>query len=266
MSAGYAPSITMVRFQSAKPPPKAREGAWCLSGPFSTRQMSSIGVGSAQRQAGANPRSRRCSCQSCGRFLESTTSRVGVSSMGCWPTMTLHPTVKPVALVADAIKDCSRRGDIVLDPFGGSGTTLIAAQKSGRRARLIEYDPDYCDVILRRYEATTGDRALLAENRQTFEDIGEQRIGRPNDTNNDRGEQNHELLGRDDGYESRSHVLAERARTGMTGPKPAPRPDDVIAEWEISEVRSRVRCCKSRRTLKTRFVVSGSSLNATSGN
>jgi DNA methylase len=66
-------------------------------------------------------------------------------------------------------------GDIVLDPFDGSGTTLIAAQKSGRRARLIEYDPAYCDVILRRYEAMTGDRALLAESGQTFEDIGEQR-------------------------------------------------------------------------------------------
>jgi DNA methylase len=117
--------------------------------------------------------------------------------------LTLHPTVKPVALVADAIKDCSRRGDIVLDPFGGSGTTLIAAQKSGRRARLIEYDPAYCDVILRRYEASTGDRALLAENRQTFEDIGEQRIGSPDDTNSDHGEQNHEWLGSRDGYESR---------------------------------------------------------------
>jgi hypothetical protein len=57
--------------------------------------------------------------------------------------------VKPVDLVSDAIKDCSRRNGIVLDPFGGSGTTLIAAQKSGRRARLIEYDPLYCDVIIR---------------------------------------------------------------------------------------------------------------------
>jgi DNA modification methylase len=108
--------------------------------------------------------------------------------------LALHPTVKPAALTADAIKDCSRRGDIVLDPFGGSGTTLIAAQKSGRRARLIEYDPAYCDVILRRYEATTGDRALLAESGQTFEDIGEQRIGSPGDTNSDRGDQNPELL------------------------------------------------------------------------
>jgi DNA modification methylase len=87
----------------------------------------------------------------------------------------LHPTVKPVALVADAIKDCSRRGDLVLDPFGGSGTTLIAAQKSGRRARLIEYDPGYCDVIVKRYEAATGDQALLSGTGQAFEDVAEQR-------------------------------------------------------------------------------------------
>jgi DNA methylase len=109
--------------------------------------------------------------------------------------MALHPTVKPAALVADAIKDCSRRGDIVLDPFGGSGTTLIASQKSGRRARLIEYDPAYCDVIVRRFEATTGDRALLAKNRQSFEDVAEQRIGSPDNTKSNRFDQNPELLG-----------------------------------------------------------------------
>ena len=140
-----------------------------------------------------------------GRYRTNVWDYPGVNSFRAGRTeeLTLHPTVKPVALVADAIKDCSRRGDIVLDPFGGSGTTLIAAQKSGRRARLIEYDPAYCDVILRRYEASTGDRALLAENRQTFEDIGEQRIGSPDDTNSDHGEQNHEWLGSRDGYESR---------------------------------------------------------------
>jgi DNA modification methylase len=73
--------------------------------------------------------------------------------------------------MADAIKDCSRRGAIVLDPFGGSGTTLIAAQKSGRLARLIEYDPAYCDVILHRFEAVTGASAVLARTGQSFEDV-----------------------------------------------------------------------------------------------
>jgi DNA modification methylase len=66
-----------------------------------------------------------------------------------------HPTVKPVALVADAIQDCSRRGDLILDPFGGSGTTLIAAEKSKRRAALIELDPLYADVTIRRWQTYT---------------------------------------------------------------------------------------------------------------
>ena len=74
----------------------------------------------------------------------------------------MHPTVKPVALVADAIRDCSRRGEVVLDPFAGSGSTLIAADKTGRCARLIEFDPAYCDRIVRRYERVTGKQAVLA--------------------------------------------------------------------------------------------------------
>ncbi len=91
----------------------------------------------------------------------------------------MHPTVKPVALVADAIKDCSRRGEIVLDPFGGSGTTLIAAQKTGRRARLIEFDPAYCDQIVRRFEQVTGKQAVLAATGQSFEVVAEARAPNP---------------------------------------------------------------------------------------
>lgn len=82
----------------------------------------------------------------------------------------MHPTVKPAALVADALRDCSKRGDIVLDPFGGSGTTLIAAHMTGRSARLIEFDPAYCDTIVRRFEAFTGKQALLASTGETFAD------------------------------------------------------------------------------------------------
>lgn len=89
--------------------------------------------------------------------------------------LALHPTVKPVALVADAIKDCSKRGDIVLDSFGGSGTTLIAAEKSGRTARLLEYDPAYCDTIVRRWEILTGKHATLSSTGQRFEDVQEDR-------------------------------------------------------------------------------------------
>lgn len=81
----------------------------------------------------------------------------------------LHPTVKPVALVADAIKDVSYRGSIVLDSFLGSGTTLIAAETTGRRCFGIEYDPLYVDLIVRRWMDHTGGTATLAETGETFE-------------------------------------------------------------------------------------------------
>jgi DNA modification methylase len=71
----------------------------------------------------------------------------------------LHPTMKPVELVERAIRNSSRPGNVVLDPFGGSGTTLIAAEKSGRQARLIELDPKYVDVIVRRWQDWTGKQA-----------------------------------------------------------------------------------------------------------
>ena len=77
--------------------------------------------------------------------------------------LAMHPTVKPVALVADAIKDMSRRGHLVLDAFGRSGTTLIAAEKTRRKARLLELDLAYCDVICHRFEAYTGKPAIFAE-------------------------------------------------------------------------------------------------------
>ena len=73
--------------------------------------------------------------------------------------LSLHPTCKPVEMIADAIRDVSGRNDIVLDVFGGSGSTLIAAEKTGRRARLIEFDPIYCDRILARWEAFAKDDA-----------------------------------------------------------------------------------------------------------
>lgn len=73
----------------------------------------------------------------------------------------LHPTVKPVQMIADAIKDVSARGAIVLDLFGGSGSTLIAAHKTGRRCSLVELDPVYCDRIIRRWEAYARDDAEL---------------------------------------------------------------------------------------------------------
>jgi DNA modification methylase len=86
--------------------------------------------------------------------------------------LAMHPTVKPVGLVADAIRDCSRRGDLVLDSFGGSGTTLIACERTRRKARLIELDPAYCDQIVRRWQKLTGRAALHAVTGRPFNDNG----------------------------------------------------------------------------------------------
>ncbi|WP_267635384.1 site-specific DNA-methyltransferase [Frigidibacter sp. RF13] len=77
--------------------------------------------------------------------------------------LALHPTVKPVAMIADAIRDVSGRGEIVLDLFGGSGSTLIAAEKTGRRGYLCEIDPAYCDLIVARWEDYAKDEAVLLE-------------------------------------------------------------------------------------------------------
>ena len=85
--------------------------------------------------------------------------------------LAMHPTVKPVALVADAIKDVSKRKGIVLDPFCGSGTTIIAAEKTGRRARAIELEPKFVDVAMRHWERYTGRSAVLDGTGQTFEDV-----------------------------------------------------------------------------------------------
>jgi DNA modification methylase len=83
----------------------------------------------------------------------------------------LHPTMKPVELVERAIRNSSRPGDIVLDPFGGSGTTLIAAEKSGRQARLIELDPKYVDVIVRRWQEYAGAQAVREADGVRFDDL-----------------------------------------------------------------------------------------------
>jgi DNA methylase len=87
----------------------------------------------------------------------------------------LHPTMKPVALVERALRNSSKTRDIVLDPFGGSGSTLIACAKSGRQARLVELDPRYCDVIVRRWQEWSGAAATLKGNDQTFAAIASAR-------------------------------------------------------------------------------------------
>jgi DNA modification methylase len=88
--------------------------------------------------------------------------------------LTLHPTVKPAAMVADAMLDCSRRGDIVLDSFLGSGTTVVAAEKVGRFCYGMEIDPKYVDVVVRRWQAFTGKAAVHGETGQSFAEIEEE--------------------------------------------------------------------------------------------
>lgn len=113
-----------------------------------------------------------------GRYRTNVWDYAGISSIGAKRSeeLAMHPTVKPVALIADAIRDCSKRGQIILDAFGGSGSTLIAAEKTGRSARLIEYDPLYCDTIIRRWERLTGKWATLADSREPFEDVAVTRL------------------------------------------------------------------------------------------
>ncbi|NOD28918.1 ParB N-terminal domain-containing protein [Ruegeria atlantica] len=106
-----------------------------------------------------------------GRNRTNVWDYAGVNSFGAGREADLsdHPTVKPTALVADAIMDVSHRGDVVLDAFCGSGATLLAAEKTGRRARLIELDPVYVDVAIRRWQEMTGENAVHAVTGLTFD-------------------------------------------------------------------------------------------------
>ncbi len=86
---------------------------------------------------------------------------------------TLHPTIKPVELVSDAILDCSTRGDIVLDSFVGSGTTVIAAERTGRTCFGIELEPRYVDTIIRRWQSFTGQTAVRESTGESFNQLEE---------------------------------------------------------------------------------------------
>lgn len=98
-----------------------------------------------------------------GRYRTNVWDYPGVQAAHRQSELKLHPTVKPIRMIADAIKDCSKQGAMVLDPFAGSGSTLLAAQQTGRCAYLIEYEPHYCDVILHRFESMTGMDAVCVK-------------------------------------------------------------------------------------------------------
>lgn len=116
---------------------------------------------------------------STGRYRTNVWTYAGANTFrrGRIEDLSAHPTVKPCALVVDALKDCSNTGDIVLDPFGGSGTTMMAAEQARRRARLIEFDPLYVDLAVRRFRSRFKGRVVLLETGEGFDDVATRRAG-----------------------------------------------------------------------------------------
>jgi DNA modification methylase len=117
-----------------------------------------------------------------GRYRTNVWNYPGVNTFKGkgYELLALHPTVKPVSLIADAIRDCSHRKGIVLDPFAGSGTILIAAERTGRYARAIELDPQYVDVSVKRWQRVTGAQAILAATGQTWDQVRAERLSAKN--------------------------------------------------------------------------------------
>src|SRR5271165_5218429 len=130
-------------------------------------------------KAGSAPHVNNVELGKRGRWRSNIWTYPGASSLGSDARRGLkdHPTVKPTAMLEDALLDLTNRGDIVIDPFLGSGSTLIAADKTGRVCRGVELDPLYVDVIVRRYQAATGEPAVLVETGETFEDLTARRAG-----------------------------------------------------------------------------------------
>lgn len=116
-----------------------------------------------------------------GRNRSNVWTYAGVNTFGRnrLEQLAMHPTVKPVAMVADALLDCTVRGDNVLDSFGGSGTLVLAAEKVGRRAHVLEIDPRYVDVAIARWQAETKLEATLADDGRSFEVVAKARKGLP---------------------------------------------------------------------------------------
>jgi DNA modification methylase len=112
-----------------------------------------------------------------GRYRSNIWVYPGVNTFcrGRMEELGAHPTVKPLAMVVDAVKECSRRNGIVLDPFVGSGTTLLAAEKAGRIGRAIELDPHYVDVAIRRWQTLTGGSAIDLGSGRPFDELAAER-------------------------------------------------------------------------------------------
>jgi DNA modification methylase len=153
---------------------------------------SNAGMGSLYRSAHEfifvykNGRAKHINNVELGRFGRSRTNvweYAGISSFGKDRDASLagHPTPKPIALVSDAILDCSKRGGIVLDAFAGSGTTLLAAEKTGRRGYGMELDPHYADLVIKRFEEVYGLGAIHTDSDLSFDRVRTERTERNND-------------------------------------------------------------------------------------
>lgn len=132
-------------------------------------------------QNGAGRFQNNVSLGATGRYRTNVWDYPGINTLrnGRMDELTMHPTVKPLALVADAIRDCSRRNDLILDPFAGSGTTILAARRTGRVAAAMEIDPAYVDVAIQRWEKVTNTPATLVGSAKTFAGVRVARLGKP---------------------------------------------------------------------------------------
>jgi DNA modification methylase len=124
-------------------------------------------------KAGTEPHNNHVELGRFGRNRSNVWEYPGMSSFGCerQELLTCHPTVKPVALIADALRDVTKRGDLVIDTFLGSGSTLIAAEEIGRTCFGVELDARYVDVAIRRWQQVTGRDAINVASGECFDDV-----------------------------------------------------------------------------------------------
>ena len=128
---------------------------------------------------GSMPHTNNIRPQESGRVRTNVWEYASMNSYGAddrTELSALHPTVKPLQLVADAILDCSNYGDLILDLFGGSGTTLIACEEMNRKCYMMELDPKYVDTIIRRWQTRTGKQAIHTDSGRTFDEIFNEKV------------------------------------------------------------------------------------------
>jgi DNA modification methylase len=142
-------------------------------GSFYRSQHELIGV----FRSGGRPHRNNVELGRFGRNRSNLWTYAGANTFGKdrMKSLAMHPTVKPTALVADALLDCTARGDIVLDQFAGSGTTILAAEKVGRIAYCLEYEPRFVDVAVLRWQQQTKLEATLEGDGRSFEEVGQAR-------------------------------------------------------------------------------------------